>query len=218
MKTVNCNRLLVNDTSVDDTDILALVDSYAGWDGLFVENGFCLWESIAESVNCFVEKSDQIIIPGQSASIFLNCSWVKIPESKKVLLPSVKRKLQWLTPRGISMDEEDLETLGSLQWERVWIIDDVIASWTTINWLTKRAQQQNIEVYVLAARRANDLRRDVKDRVFSACTVDSLGNGRAAINTLSSLRDPIKWPRVLDMFWSAYWEKFREEIEKLFIN
>jgi hypothetical protein len=219
MKQILCDRLLVNDTCVSDTDIRKNLWKYCDSFNISVVNGLELGEELLQTSQQFIDRADRLIFPWSWSYIFWKCTSIEVPNEKKLILPSIKRKLSGLSPRGINISEEDLEVIQNIKPnENIWVIDDVIASWTTINGIIKRLGRSDIGVFTLISRKPNELRKTIKDRVISACEVSPVSLRIPAINTLSSLSNPEKSELLFDNFERVYGDDFTERFRELFPN
>ncbi len=219
MKQILCDRLLVNDTWVNDEDIKKKLWRYCKEFNISIVNWKELGEEISQAAQTFIDKTDRLIFPWRGTYIFEDCTNINVPDEKKLLLPSVKRKLSGLSPRGININEEDLKAIQNITSdETIWIVDDVIASWTTINGITKRLKRFDVDIFTLVSRQPNELRNTIRSRIFSACNISPVSLRIPAINTLSSLSNPEKLHLLLDNFECVYGSEFVERLSELFPN
>ena len=96
------------------------------------------------------------------------------------------------------------------------ILDDVVASGTTINGIAKRLRRTNLTTIALVSREPNELKPSIRENLISGCQVQSKTLKRPAINTLSSLFDPEKSKAILENFRAFYGEEFAERVRQLF--
>ena len=214
---LSCNRLLVNDTRVSKANIVECLGSDSETYGIEVIDISDIADAIRNRAISLIWRADMIILPGRSARIFMDSTGIKIPEFRSVYLPSVRRKLEWLTPRWIGIDRGDSQRLDALKnATKILLIDDVVASGTTVNGITKRLWRNDIDILTLVSRDPTDLRSPLKDRLNAWCRVGPKSQRIPAINTLSSLQDPEKEWIVLSWFRRLYGERFSQRISSLF--
>lgn len=217
MKKIQCDRLLVNDTNVSDKDILECLWPDASKYNIKLVNGYWLWERISEQLYTLSETVDRILLPWASVSILLRCTGIVLPENKALLLPSVKRKLEGLTPRGISISDEDLSLLAQCEPKQdILLLDDVVASGTTANGIAKRIGNPNLKVSALVYREPNELKNTICKNIITPCLVVPETVKFPAINTLSSLQDPNKVNAILSNFRALYDDALSIRIQELF--
>ncbi len=220
MITVQCDRLLINDTNMSRGDIEDCIgrrdlSKY----GISIINIRDIRTEIEERLSCLLWRVDRIILPGRSSSIFLSSMEASISLDQKVFLPSIRRKLDGMTPRGIEVSEDDMARLASIQKEeRILLIDDVVASGTTINGIAKRLRRLDIDTITLVSREPTELKPVLKERLSAWCRVLPRSLRIPAINTLSSLQEANKANIILEGFRKLYGQMFTQRVTQLFPN
>ena len=207
-----CDQLFVNDTDCDSqalNDVLRLLP----WS---LQSVVVTQDEIRDNFGVYDQDSDRTMVyPGTGSRIAQEI----LQLSSWIYLPSVKRKiLPWsMTPRGIEISSDDVSKVGQLLWP-VTIVDDVIASGTTINGLYKRLPipaKSDCRVMTLVLRYPNDLRSVIS--VDYGVVVQSKSGWYPKINTLSTLHTSSrKRDLVLSGRNDMYGIQFVDEIKKLF--
>lgn len=215
---IACDRLLINDSNIPDQEIRDCLWDDLPKNNIELINGFELWEKISDQLLVLSRTVDRILLPWFSVSIFLRCTGFLPPIDKTIFLPSIKRILEGMTPRGISISDDDLAKLSECSSdEDILLLDDVIASGTTLNWISKRMGKSDLRTATLIKREPNQLKSSLSQNVLSPCTVVPRTVKFPAINTLSSLRDPAKVDTILFGFRHFYGEQFASRIQGLFL-
>ena len=215
---IACDRLLINDSNISDQEIRDCLWDDLPKNNIELINGFELWAEISDRVIMLAKTADRILLPGFSVSIFLRCIGF-IPEMDKTIsLPSIQRKLDGMTPRGISISDDDLAKLSKCSPdEDILLLDDVIASGTTLNGISKRMGKSDLKIATLIKREPNELKNSLSQNVLSACVIVPKTVKFSAMNTLSSLRDPAKADTILFGFRRLYGEQSARRIQELFL-
>lgn len=180
---VACDRLLLNDTSVSTSEVARIVRLSAPGSSVVVLDRASLADRIRSDVSDVVQSTSTIILPGSSARICAD-ALDALPEERLLRVP-VSRRLVGLAPRGLDMSPETEARLSGLSAPYV-VIDDVVASGTTVNGIVKRARTAALSAcVVLACREPNNLRAGTP--VIASVSVERPGAGFARINTLGTL-------------------------------
>lgn len=179
---ISCSRLLINDTAAPTSELSRLAASLPAADIVAIGRDE-LADRIRADVGMLVDRADTALLPGSSARICAD-ALSPVPASK-LLQISVSRRLVGLAPRGLDMRPDAELTLSSLSGSYV-VIDDVIASGTTVNGIVKRTKGATVSACaVLAVRERNDLRAGMP--VIAGACVGRPSAGYARINTLGTL-------------------------------
>lgn len=130
---------------------------------------------------------------------------------------NIKRKIApWsLTPRWTILDEKWEAVLRSLINKKLVILDDVIASWSTMNSLFKKLQIKNpeykksyLDLFTLVAREDNDLKLYGNVTSFVWWTLSSVNKKYPWINTISTM---VNWEEKSELIKSWFLRKWVNE-------
>lgn len=212
MEKIICDQLFINDTSVSKEDLQLLLEKF-GLNQCSIISAQEL-KDVLWYLKPKLEWVDNLLLPWSWAQIFSNVLDIEISIWKPI---DVKRKIEmWtMTPRGIEISETSNIVLQNLLWETI-IWDDVIASWTTMNWIFKRIWKwvSSFEAISLVLREQNQLNPRIP--ITAWYSVSKKWWGYPRINTLSSLTDTNKSRLIAETRERQYWEKFVSWIFELF--
>lgn len=207
-----CDQLFLNDTEVPDEEVkkaLKAMDTRVSYELVSDSTLVDVWDALSWWIRW------TIILPWSWWDIYkryVDLAWFV------VITVNPTRKLINMSPRWLVVCEEDRIKLRSL-WDTVTFCDDVIASWTTVNWTFKCLPPNASNDWVISTlvlRSENQLKKWHKPKVKAWLTVEKEWWWYPRINTLSSLFLESKRGLLLQWREENYWWKFVTEIKNLF--